>query len=137
MSISFVDKKTFDKCWEKFVKETWDAPDETKAFTMVYGSFIKTYINKKDFKTKFGSFKVAKIMVAEVLPYENKEWHDYIEPNEHLKYSDEMIAARLKRGLNGETDNIIWGDAIVQVYKNWTGPMTPLEDIKFNGNDFN
>ena len=137
MSISFVDKKTFDKCWEKFIKGTWNNTDEWDDYNTVYGSFIKKYISKYDFKSKFGSFKIAKIMVAEVLRGEEKTWHEYIEPNEHIKYSDEMISARLKRGLNGETDNIIWGDAIVQVYKNWTGPMTPLEDIKFNGNSFN
>ena len=107
MSISFVDKKTFDKCWEKFIKGSWNTTDEWD-----------------DYNT-------------EVLRGEEKTWHEYIEPNEHIKYSDEMISARLKRGLNGETDNVIWGDAIVQVYKNWTGPMTPLEDIKFNGNSFN
>ena len=131
MSISFVDKKTFDKCWEKFIKGSWNTTDEWDDYNTVYGSFIKKYISKYKVMEQLSDERI------EVLRGEEKTWHEYIEPNEHIKYSDEMISARLKRGLNGETDNVIWGDAIVQVYKNWTGPMTPLEDIKFNGNSFN
>tara|TARA_R100000935_G_scaffold4979_1_gene11550 strand:- start:6211 stop:6633 length:423 start_codon:yes stop_codon:yes gene_type:complete len=133
MSISFVNKETFSKCWDKFIKGTWNANDE---YNSVYGSFIKTHINKNDFKSKFGSFKVSKIMVAEVLPLGDKAFYEYLEPNEHLKWSDEIKAARIIRMLNSDSSDIIWGDAIVQVYKNWSGPITPLEDIKFNGESY-